>query len=99
MSKPWEVLSRHLGFFENVLGFNPQLATRLVAKTKILPWLLRRVQAETQDDNRGYAAELLSILLQNERLNRIEFGNLDGVEVILKILSVSVATSAEILVG
>ncbi|KAJ7904564.1 armadillo-type protein [Mycena olivaceomarginata] len=76
-----------LGIFENVLGFNPELSTQLVAKTGILPWLLTRIQSKTHDENRGYAAELLSILLQNNRPNRQELGKKDGVETFLKVLS------------
>ncbi|KAJ6485071.1 Catenin-beta-like protein [Mycena vitilis] len=76
-----------LGIFENVLGFNPELSTQLVAKTSILPWLLTRVQSKTHDENRGYAAELLSILLQNNRANRLELAKKDGVETFLKVLS------------
>jgi beta-catenin-like protein 1 len=77
------------GIFENILGFNPQLSTQLVQKTSILPWLLNRIQLKTRDENRGYAAELLSILLQDNSMNRLEFGNQDGVEALLKVLSVS----------
>jgi beta-catenin-like protein 1 len=77
-----------LGVFENILGFNPDLGTTLVEKTTLLPWLLNRVQAKTQDENRGYSAELLSILLQSSAPNRLAFGKADGVEVILKLVSV-----------
>ena len=76
------------GIFENILGFNSELATRLVSRTNILPWLLSRIQSKTYDENRGYAAEIMSIVLQNNRLNRLELGNKDGVEIILKVLSV-----------
>lgn len=79
----------HAGVFENVIGFNPDLSVQLVSKTKIMSWLLERIQSKTHDENRSYAAELLSILLQNSVPNRQEFGKKDGVEVILKILSVS----------
>ena len=54
-----------------------------------MSWLLGRIQSKTHDENRGYAAELLSILLQNSVPNRQELGKKDGVEVILKVLSVS----------
>lgn len=77
------------GIFENILGFNPQLSTQLVEKTSLLPWLLNRIQLKTHDENRGYAAELLSILLQDNSKNRLEFGKQDGVEALLKVLSVS----------
>ena len=77
------------GIFENIIGFNPTLATNLVAKTNFLAWLLNRIQAKSHDDNRGYAAELLSILLQNSTSNKILFGEKNGVESLLSVLSVS----------
>jgi beta-catenin-like protein 1 len=77
-----------LGILENVLGFNPDLAVLLVTKTKTLPWTLKRIQSASHDDNRGYAAEVLSILLQNNRENRLDFGKNDGIEAVLKVLSV-----------
>ncbi|TBU32778.1 Catenin-beta-like protein [Dichomitus squalens] len=76
-----------LGIFENILGFNPELSTQLVSKTKILSWVMTRIESSRHDENRGYAAEILSILLQNNRPNRLELGKLNGVESILKILS------------
>ncbi|KAI0719562.1 Catenin-beta-like protein [Cerioporus squamosus] len=76
-----------LGIFENILGFNADLSTELVSKTKILDWLLRRIESPKHDENRGYAAEILSILLQDKRQNRLELGKRDGVETILKVLS------------
>jgi len=54
----------------------------------MLTWLLNRIQSKTHDENRGYAAELLSILLQNDVDNRVALGKKDGVETILKVLSV-----------
>ena len=77
-----------IGIFENVLSFNPQLSTKLVEKTTVLKWLLDRIQRKEHDENRGYAAELLSILLQDNQKNRLEFGKADGVEILLKTLSV-----------
>ncbi|KAJ4481594.1 Catenin-beta-like protein [Lentinula edodes] len=76
-----------LGFFENVIGFNPSLATDLVLKTNILVWLLQRIQSKKHDENRGYAAELLSILLQDNQANRLELGKKDGIETLLKVAS------------
>ncbi|KAJ4478161.1 Catenin-beta-like protein [Lentinula aciculospora] len=76
-----------LGFFENVVGFNPSLATDLVSKTNILAWLLERIQWKKHDENRGYAAELLSILLQDNQTNRLELGKKDGIETLLKVVS------------
>ncbi|KAJ3924055.1 Catenin-beta-like protein [Lentinula edodes] len=76
-----------LGFFENLVGFNPSLATDLVLKTNILVWLLQRIQSKKHDENRGYAAELLSILLQDNQANRLELGKKDGIETLLKVAS------------
>lgn len=72
-----------------MLGLNPSLASDLVSKTKILNWLLTRIQSKTYDENRGYSAELLSIFLQNSQNNKIRLGENNGVEIILKVLSVS----------
>ncbi|KAH9999864.1 DUF1716-domain-containing protein [Russula vinacea] len=76
-----------LGIFENFVGSQPPLAERLVLKTKLLPWLLTRTQSKTHDENRGYSAELLSILLQGSQLNRLELGKRDGVEMLLNVAS------------
>lgn len=76
-----------LGIFENVLGFDPALSNQLVSKTNFLPWLLDRIQAKIFDENRGYAAEILSILLQDSTENRLQLGKHDGVETFLKVLS------------
>jgi beta-catenin-like protein 1 len=82
------LLTSVLGIFENCLGFNPELSTRLVSDTKILPWLLERISVKSHDENQGYAAEVLSILLQDNRDNRLALGSKGGVETLLKILSV-----------
>ncbi|TEB35686.1 DUF1716-domain-containing protein [Coprinellus micaceus] len=76
-----------LGIFENILSVNPDLAPQVVEKTKVLTWLLNRVQSKTHDENRGYAAELLSILLQSNTPNRLAYAKGDGVEIALKVLS------------
>ena len=67
---------------------NPSLSSDIVANTKLLSWLLERVKGKEHDENRGYAAELLSILLQDSTPNRLAFSKADGVEVLLSVLSV-----------
>jgi hypothetical protein len=79
----------HLGIFENIVGSDPALAERLILKTKLLPWILNRIKSKTHEENRGYAAELLSILLQESRSNRLELGKTDGVETLLTVASAS----------
>jgi beta-catenin-like protein 1 len=53
-----------------------------------MEWLLNRIQSKNHDENRGYAAEVLSILLQDNSGNRRELAKQDRVEAILKVLSV-----------
>jgi beta-catenin-like protein 1 len=82
------------GIFENVVGFNPDFSKHLATKTNIIQWLLKRVQGKKQDENRGYAAELLVVLLQNQHENRAMFAKADGVETLLTVASVSTASES-----
>ena len=77
-----------VGIFENMIGFNPVLSSKLVTQTHLMTWLLKRIQAKSHDENRAYAAELLSILLQSQKENRLAICENDGIEIILKVLSV-----------
>ena len=63
-------------------------STKLVTQTHLMTWLLKRIQAKSHDENRAYAAELLSILLQNRNENRLVLSENDGIEIILRVLSV-----------
>ncbi|KAG8949257.1 hypothetical protein FRC04_008859 [Tulasnella sp. 424] len=76
-----------LNVFENILAFNPAISRTIVTKTSMLKWLLERVQAKNHDDNRVYASELLAIILQDNRQNRLELGKANGVETLLQVLS------------
>ncbi|CAA7259804.1 unnamed protein product [Cyclocybe aegerita] len=76
-----------LGIFENFVGLNPALSPKIVTGTGVLKWLLSRIQAKIPDENRGYAAELLSILLQDSHENKGKFTEVGGVDVLLKTLS------------
>ncbi|KAF9467238.1 Catenin-beta-like protein [Collybia nuda] len=76
-----------LGIFENIVGFNPDLSSSLFKKTTLLTWLLKRIQSKTHNENRSYAAELLSILLQDDQPNRVKLGQENGIEILLNILS------------
>lgn len=76
------------GILENFISLIPSLATTLVSKTTFMHWLLKRIQGEKHDETRSYAAELLSILLQTSADNKNALAKYDGVEVLLKVLSV-----------
>lgn len=77
-----------IGIFENIIGFNPGLSSKLVTQTHLMTWLLKRIQTKSHDENRAYAAELLSILLQSQNEIRSVLSENDGIEIILKVLSV-----------
>ncbi|KAG8891004.1 hypothetical protein FRB98_000013 [Tulasnella sp. 332] len=76
-----------LGIFENVIAFRPALSRTLLTKTSLLNLLLERIKAKRHDENRGYASELLAIILQDNRENRLQFGKEGGVETLLQVLS------------
>ncbi|KAF8709157.1 hypothetical protein RHS03_02845, partial [Rhizoctonia solani] len=76
-----------LGIFENVLASRPTLAETLVSTTTIIQWLLNRIIQKEHDDNRGYAAEVLSILVQSSRSNRLVLAKADGIDTILRALN------------
>lgn len=77
-----------------MIGLEPSLGSDMVSKTKVLDWLLNRIQSKAHDENRAYSAELLSIFLQSSRDNKIQMGKSNGVEIILKVLSVSLYSKA-----
>ncbi|PPQ98535.1 hypothetical protein CVT24_004026 [Panaeolus cyanescens] len=78
---------RTLGIFENVVAFDPNLAAGLTSKTKIMGWLLKRIQSKHHEENRSYAAELISIFLSTNTECRAQFGVAEGVETLLQVLS------------
>ncbi|KAJ3046658.1 hypothetical protein HK097_000660 [Rhizophlyctis rosea] len=74
-----------LSVIENFQSVDPTHAETVVSKTNILPWLLQRVRVKQFDSNRQYASELLAILLQNSRANRLKLGEVDGVDALLQV--------------
>ncbi len=82
-----------LGTFENLLSFMPPLANQIVSDTTLFPWLLKRVSQKEYDSNKQYASEILAILLQESRENVLRLAELEGMEVMLKVLSVGIDLS------
>ncbi|KAK7202758.1 Catenin-beta-like protein [Myxozyma melibiosi] len=81
------------------LLINTSPAARQQGDTGLLPWLLQRILVKEKplSQNKQYAAEVLSIILQNSHVSRIQFinqvyndsvlGELAGVDVLLRALS------------
>lgn len=75
--------------FENITELRPEVCKDL-AKQGLLQWLMRRLRVKTPfDNNKLYASEILSILLQNTPENRQLLGDMDGIDTILQQLAVS----------
>ncbi|XP_062501510.1 beta-catenin-like protein 1 [Corticium candelabrum] len=77
-----------LGIVENLIEFRPEVA-QLAAEQGLMPWLLKRLKTArgTFDANKLYASEILAILLQNHKGNRVTLGELNGVDTLLQCLS------------
>lgn len=78
-----------LGVFENLLSFMPPLAEQIVNDTTFLPWLLKRISEKEYDSNKQYASEVLAIIMQEGRAIALKVGELDGMNTLLMVLSVS----------
>ena len=78
-----------LGVFENLISFMAPIADQIVSETTLLPWLLKRVEVKEFDSNKQYASEILAILLQQSRENVLKMAELEGMDTMLKVLSVS----------
>eukprot|EP01130_Rhizamoeba_saxonica_P017324 TRINITY_DN8364_c0_g1_i1.p1 TRINITY_DN8364_c0_g1~~TRINITY_DN8364_c0_g1_i1.p1 ORF type:complete len:539 (+),score=130.14 TRINITY_DN8364_c0_g1_i1:156-1619(+) len=79
---------RALGIIENLIEIDPNYSTVLSTETKILKWILDRIQATGFDNIKQYSAEILTILLLNDRNIQIKLGELDGIEILLRCCSI-----------
>lgn len=71
------------------LGSQSSVAEKIGQDATILPWILSRIQQKETpvSQNKQYAAEILAILLQSSSKNREKFASLDGVDILLQLLS------------
>ncbi|TPX78390.1 hypothetical protein CcCBS67573_g00354 [Chytriomyces confervae] len=77
-----------LSVVENLISVDPTIAEKVVSSTTLLTWLLSRIGMKQFDSNRQYASELLAILLQTSRENRLKLANLGGITSLLKAISI-----------
>uniref|UniRef100_A0A0A9XX76 Beta-catenin-like protein 1 n=1 Tax=Lygus hesperus TaxID=30085 RepID=A0A0A9XX76_LYGHE len=76
-----------LAIIENILELRPELVSE-VGKQGLLQWLLKRLKAKLPaEQNKLYATEMLSILLQNNTDNKTLLGQLDGIDILLQQLA------------
>ncbi|RNA11195.1 beta-catenin 1, partial [Brachionus plicatilis] len=78
-----EAVHNTLAIFENIIEAHPSLCVES-SKQGLLAWLLKRIKFKGPfDSNKLYAAELLSILVQNHDENRKLVGEMDGIDILL----------------
>lgn len=78
-----------LAIIENLVELRPQLVSE-VGKQGLLLWLLKRIKSKLPaEQNKLYATEILSILLQNNNENKTLLGELGGIDILLQQLAVS----------
>lgn len=77
-----------LGVLEN-LSSRPSIVSTVGEDTKILSWLLFRIQMPEPKvtQNKQYAAEILAILLQSSPMNRSKLISTGGIDALLQLLS------------
>ena len=76
-----------LSIVENIVEFKPEVC-KDVASAGFLNWLIKKLKVKVPfDDNKLYASEILSILLQNDPENRIMFGEQDAIDSLLQQLA------------
>ena len=65
------------------------IAKSLGQDTAFLAWLLQRIQKKETviSQNKQYSTEILAILLQSSTSNRTKFIEMDGIDIILQLLS------------
>ncbi|KAJ5632130.1 hypothetical protein N7490_008469 [Penicillium lividum] len=77
-----------LNVLENLCS-QTSVAEKIGQDASILQWIIARIQKKESpvSQNKQYAAEVLAILLQSSSKNRENFIGLEGVDIILQILS------------
>lgn len=82
-----DAIHNTLSIFENLIEFRPEVC-KDVAEAGMLTWLIKRLKVKVAfDNNKLYASEILSILLQNEPHNREKFGEIGAIDSLLQQLA------------
>nr|XP_027206030.1 beta-catenin-like protein 1 [Dermatophagoides pteronyssinus] len=81
-----EGIYNSLAIIENLTDYKPELSKDV---KPLLLWLLRKLKSKSPifSANKLYASEILSILLQNSSDNRSMVGTLNGIDILLHVLS------------
>lgn len=88
VSEESEGVHNTLAIFENLSEIEPEICKE-ASSQGLLQWLIKRLkQKGAFNPNKLYCSEILSILVQDDDEIRLEFGALDGIDVLLQQLAV-----------
>lgn len=77
-----------LAIFENLTEIEPEIC-KDASSQGLVQWLIKRLKQKSPfNPNKLYCSEILSILVQDDDAIRLEFGVLDGIDVLLQQLAV-----------
>ena len=65
------------------------MAEELVSRTKVLNWMLKRLKPRDFDINKGAVGENLALLLQSSQANAQKAADLNGIDAILQVCTLS----------
>jgi len=84
-----EGVEKILNIIENILEIKPDTAEYIVDNTKIFIWIIKKLSPKTPfDDNKLYASEILSILVQQHKNNQFTLGKMGGIDHLLTTIAV-----------
>lgn len=76
-----------MGILENVSEVMPEIGVMAMKNDVWRKWVLRRMKEDGFDDNKAYASEIVSILLQNSPESRKLFTEANGIDTLLLCLA------------
>jgi beta-catenin-like protein 1 len=76
-----------ISLIENLVEIDPSIADMIQGGTKLLDWLLNRINAKQFDSVRQYASELLEILVQSSLKTRTKLIELEAIDALLQVLA------------
>uniref|UniRef100_A0A1B0D9P9 Beta-catenin-like protein 1 N-terminal domain-containing protein n=1 Tax=Phlebotomus papatasi TaxID=29031 RepID=A0A1B0D9P9_PHLPP len=77
-----------LAVFENLMEIKSEVCVE-AANQGLMQWILKRLKAKLPfDANKLYCSEIMSILIQESKENRLLLGTLDGIDVLLQQLAI-----------
>eukprot|EP00727_Mastigamoeba_balamuthi_P007985 m51a1_g3807 hypothetical protein (1348) ;mRNA; r:245266-251184 len=82
-----EAMFGTLAIFENIVEAKPEEAETIAAQGQLLAFLLSRCKEKAFDAVKGYAAELLSVLMQGSAVNQERVGAANGIECLLEAIA------------